>query len=119
MKLTIYADEAFLKVREVKEVPRMKIPYRVGQYVAQIIDKLDFNDPSLDEKALQLVLESKEHVTAVVRATFGLPEEDLDYIDLMELGELAQEIIACVMGKIGELGPGEDPNGQPQAQTMG
>ena len=116
MKLTIYTDETFTDVREVKECERIKIPYRVGQYVVKLIPALDLND---DQKVLNQVLESEEYITAIIRATFGLKEEDLDYIDIMELTDTAKQIIAFVLNKMAELGVGvgDDPNPETPATT--
>lgn len=112
MKLNIYTDETFTEVREVREVERMRIPYRVGQHVVKIIQTVDLKD---DQAVLHKVLESEEQVTAVVRATFGLTDEDLAGVDMMELADLAREIIGFVVNKMAELGVGAEdssPNGQ-------
>ena len=117
MKLKIYTDETFTEVREVKECERIKIPYRVGQYIVKLIPALDLEN---DQKVFSQVLESEEHITAIVRATFGLKEEDLDYIDVMDLADAAKQIIAFVASKMAELGvslPGADPNPQTPATT--
>lgn len=110
MKLKIYTDETLCTVREEREVPRMKIPYRTADAVLDLVAGLDFEH--MDEyKVLSLLLQNKHHLTAVVRATFALSEEDLGCIDIMELGDLAREIIRYVMEKMAELGLGEtDPN---------
>lgn len=117
MKLTIYTDESLTEVREVREVPRMKIPYRTADTVLDMLADLDME--KMNEMAvLGMVLKNKQHLTTVVRATFGLSEEDLAYIDIMDLGDLAREIVGYVVGKMAELGVGEsDPNVQGQAQT--
>lgn len=115
MELKIYTDETFTVVREVRTAERMRIPYRVGQYVVNVISSLDLND---DQEVLHKVLDSEEQITAVVRATFGLTDEDLDHVDIMELTDLAKEIIAFVVNKMAELGVGKedtDPNGQTPA----
>lgn len=117
MKLNIYTDETLTEVREVREVARLKIPYRVGQYAINMIQNLDVTD---DEKILRTVLGSEEQITAVVRATFGLTEDDLACIDVMELPETAKEIIAFVVNKLADLGVslGEDsPNAKAPATT--
>lgn len=110
MKLKIYTDESLVTLREEREVPRMRIPYRTADAVLDMLADIDFHN--VDEyKIINLVLKNKKHLTAVVRATFGLSEEDLACIDLMELGDLAKEIVAFVMEKMAELGVGEpDPN---------
>lgn len=115
MKLKIYTDESLTQVREEREVPRMKIPYRTADAVLDMLGDLDFEN--LDEyKVLNLVLKNKNHLTTIVRATFALSEDDLACIDLLELSDLAREIIRFVVEKMAELGLGEsDPNAQAPA----
>lgn len=119
MKLKIYTDEKLITVREEREVPRMKIPYRTADAVLDMLADLDMEN--MNEMAvLGMVLQNKKHITAIVQATFALPDEDLGCIDLMELGDLAKEIIAFVFEKMAELGVdvgGTDPNPQAQAQA--
>jgi len=117
MKLKIYTDESLTQVREEREVPRMKVPYRTADAVLDMLSDLDFEN--LDEyKVLKMVLKNKKHLTTVVRATFGLSEDELACIDLLELGDLAREIIRFVVEKMAELGVGEsDPNAQEPATT--
>lgn len=103
MKLTIYADEKMIDVREVREVPRMKIPYRTAAAVVNMLEDLDL-EKMTDTAILGMVLKNEKHLTAVVCATFGLAEEDLAYIDVVELGDLAREIVAYVIKKMADLG---------------
>lgn len=105
MKLTIYTDDTYTNVREVRERDKMKIPYRVAQHVIKSLDGLDLND---DKAVLAKLLESEEQITAVVRATFGLTDADLDYVDLLELSELAGQIVDFVLSKINDLGAGDN-----------
>lgn len=108
MKLTIYKDELFSEVREVREVPRMKIPYRTAEVVAELLADIDLSD---EMEIVRTVLRNVKQITAVVQATFSVPDEDLTHIDVMELGELAKDIIQYVVGKMAELGvEGGDPN---------
>lgn len=110
MKLKIYTDESLIEVREEREVPRMKVPYRTADAVLDLLADLDFE--TMDEyKILSMVLKNKQHLTTVVRATFGLTEDDLACIDLLDLTDLAKEIVRFVLDKVAELGVGEsDPN---------
>lgn len=117
MKLTIYTDESLTEVREVRDVPRMKIPYRTADTVLDMLADLDLENMN-EYAVLGMVLRNKQHLTTVVRATFGLAEEDLAYIDLLELGDLAKEIVRYVLDKMAELGVGETgPNAQGLAQA--
>lgn len=115
MKLKIYTDESLSQVREEREVPRMKIPYRTADAVLDMLSDLDLEN--LDEyKVLNMVLKNKNHLTTIVRATFGLSEDDLACIDLLELSDLAKEIMRFVVEKMAELGVGgTDPNAQTPA----
>lgn len=116
MKLKIYTDESLTQVREEREVPRMKIPYRTADAVLDMLADLDLENMN-EYAVLGMVLKNKQHLTAVVRATFGLAEEDLAYIDIVDLGDLAREIIQYVVKKLAELGVGEaGPNAQRLAQ---
>lgn len=119
MKLNIYTDETFQDVAEVKECARMKIPYRTGQHVINLLSSLDMAD---NQAVLGAVLKSEEHLTSIVCATFGLSEEDLPYVDTMELYDLAKEIADFVVKKLADLGlafgpAGNDPNAK-QPATM-
>lgn len=115
MKLKIYTDESLAQVREEREVPRMKIPYRTADAVLEMLGDLDFDN--LDEyKVLKLMLKNKNHLNTIVRATFGLSEDDLACVDVMDLGDLARDIISYVVEKMAALGFGEsDPNAQAPA----
>lgn len=117
MKLTIYTDPSFREVREVREVPRLRVPYRVGQHIVKLIQNLNLDD---NQQILRTALGSEEALTAVVCATFGLADEDLDCVDAMELADTAKEIVAYVVNKMADLGVsfGDDsPNAETPATT--
>ena len=101
MELKIYTDDTFTEVREIKKCDKIKIPYRVAQHVVKLITGMDLKD---NDKILHAILDSEEQVTAVVRATFGLRDEDLEFVDFMALGEVAKEIISYVVQKMADMG---------------
>lgn len=117
MKLTIYTDESMSAVREVREVARMKIPYRTGQHVINMLENLDLENMS-GEAVLGMVLKNEYHLTRVVRATFGLAEEDLECVDVVELGDLAREIVSYVVQKMADLGISLGGDSDPNAQEL-
>lgn len=120
MKLTIFTDGSMREVREVREVPRMKIPYRTAQHVINMLENLNLDSMS-NEAVLGMVLKNEHHLTRVVCATFGLAEEDLECVDVVELGDLAREIVAYVIQKMSDLGISlggdSDPNAQEPVQA--
>lgn len=107
MRITIYQDDTYTEIRETRECDRIKIPYRVGQYVINTMSKLDYKD---ETKIVGAVLDSEEQITKIVKATFGLTDEDLETVDMMELGDVAKDIINFVLAKISEMGVSIDPN---------
>ncbi len=107
MRITIYQDDTYTEIRETRECDRIKIPYRVGQYVINTMSKLDYKD---ETKVVGAVLDSEEQITKIVKATFGLTDEDLETVDMMELGDVAKDIINFVLAKISEMGVGIDEN---------
>ena len=114
MKLTIYTDESMITEREVREVPRMKIPYRTAAAVVNMLENLDLESMS-NEAILGMVLKNEKHLTAVVRATFGLAEEDLTCVDVVELADLARDIAAFVVQKMADLGISMNGEAAPNA----
>ena len=117
LRLTIYKDEYMTEVQEIRQVEAMKIPYRTADAVLDLLADIDFSN--VDEyKVINLVLKNKKHITTVVRATFGLSEDELGRINIMDLYGLAKEIVQYVLGQMATLGGGEsDPNGQTLAQA--
>ena len=116
MKLTIYTDESMAEVREVREVPRMKIPYRTSEAVTDMLADVDLEKMN-NTALLGMLIINRHHITAVVRATFGLTEGDLNCVDTMELLDVGKEIVKWVLDEIAKLdgnknAEGGDPNGQ-------
>ena len=111
LKLNIYADEYLTTVQETRTVQAMKIPYRTADAVLDMLADMDF--ANVDEyKIINVVLKNKHHVTTIVRATFGLSEDELGRINIMELYDLAKEIVQYVLGQMATLDGDSDPNGQ-------
>ena len=111
MKLNIYTNDTFTEVKETRECDKIKIPYRVGQYVVNVLANTNLDD---DMEVIKKALDSEQQITKIVRATFGLKEEELDNIDIVELTETAQQIVDFVLEKMAEMGlkfgEGENPN---------
>ena len=109
MKLNIYTDDTFTEVKETRECDKIKIPYRVGQYVVNVLANTNLDD---DMEIIKKALESEEQITKIVRATFGLKEDELEFVNVLEIAETAQQISAFVLEKMAEMGLkfGEDSN---------
>lgn len=111
LELKIYTDEFLTEVQEIRKVDGLRVPYRTADAVMDMLAELDFQN--IDEyKVINLVLKNKQHITTVVRATFGLTEDELTRVDIMEMYGLAKEAVRYVMGQIATMGGDTDPNGQ-------
>ena len=107
MKLRIYNDEFLGTVQEERVVDELKIPYRTADAVLDALSDIDLE--KVDEyKILSVALKNKHHITTIVRATFGLSEEELGRVNILEMGALAKEIIRYVMGQVAQLNQGEN-----------
>lgn len=111
LELKIYKDEYLTEVQEIRKVEGTKIPYRTADAVTDMLAELDFENVN-EYKVVNLVLKNKHHITTVVRATFGLSEDELARVDIMEMYGLAKQIVQYVMGQMATLGGDSDPNGQ-------
>lgn len=109
LELKIYKDEYLAEVQEVRKVDGMRIPYRTADAVTDMLAELDFANVD-GYKVLELLLKNKRHITTVVRATFGLTEDELARVDIMDMYSLAKEAVQYVMGQMAELGGESDPN---------
>jgi hypothetical protein len=111
LELKIYKDEFLTEVQETRKVEGMKIPYRTADAVTDMLADLDLDKMS-EMAVFGMVLKNKHHITTVVRATFGLSDDELARVDIMEMYGLAKQIVQYVMGQMATLGGDSDPNGQ-------
>jgi len=110
LRINIYTDETYSEVKETREAARIKIPYKVAKDVLQIVQGLDLAD---DRAIFQQLLKSEEYITRIVKATFGLTEDDLEYIETGELYDTGKEIVQFVIDKMAAMGitmGDNDPN---------
>lgn len=99
-KLPIYTDETFRTVKETRECDELTIPFRVGEYFMDLLAALDFNN---DIEVLLAAAKSKDQIKKIIRASFGLTEDDLEFVKLNDLKAVAQPIVKFIYDKIAEL----------------
>lgn len=112
MKLTlkIYEDETLNNVKRVAEADRLKIPYRVSIYLIQCLDEVNFDD---EMELLKFVTGNVEKLDKIVKATFGVSENELDCVDGGELMTMLKELYAWLMEKVKGLNGDESKNSEP------
>lgn len=111
LELKIYKDEYLTEVQETRKVDGLRIPYRTADAVLDMLAEMDFEHVN-EYKVINLVLKNKHHITTVVRATFGLTEDELARVNIMDMYGIAKDIVHYVMGQMEALGGESDPNGQ-------
>lgn len=109
LTLNIYTDEELKEVKRTAEAERVKIPYRTA---INLISMLEGVDGDNEKDLLQLVSKSIDKLDKVVKATFGVSENELDCVDAGELGAVAVELYKWAIDKLKGLKGGESKNSQ-------
>lgn len=107
LTLNVYTNEEFSQVKRVCEADRIRIPYRVGMYVAQTLDQVD--DLTDEQQILKVITSSTDQITKVIKATFKVSEAELDCVDLGEMYGVAMELYKYAIEKFSSL-KGDSPN---------
>lgn len=82
LKLTIYEDDTLQKVKRTVEADRLKIPYRVSIFLLQSIENETVNT---DNELIAFVTNNLDKLEKVVKATFGVTDEELGCVDTTEM----------------------------------
>ena len=104
LTLNIYTDETLTEIKRVAEADGLKIPYRVGIYIAQSLETLDIKN---NNDLLHFISGSMDKVDKIIKATFGVTDTELEYVDIAELGAVAMELYKWGLDKIKGLNGGE------------
>lgn len=108
LKLNVYKDDNFTEVKKTYEKDSLRIPYKVAMHVAKMLDQVsDFTD---EKQVLKIIASSGEYLTKIIKATFGVSESELEYVDILEMYDVAMEIYQYVLGKFKSLTGGQGPN---------
>lgn len=102
LKLNLYKDDSFTEIERTVEVDKIKIPYRTAVLIIGSLDQLKDGD---EESILNFITHHTELMDKIVKATFGVGENDLDKIDIMELVTLIRELFTWAKGKMHEIAP--------------
>lgn len=102
-KLTVYTDDTLKEVARIAEADELKIPYRVAMYIGQHLDKLNLKDT---DSIYDFVMKNLDKVDRIIKATFGVTDDELEFVDIMELGKIAVELYKWGAGKMKGLNEG-------------
>ncbi len=108
LKLNVYTDDTLTEIERTIEADRLKIPYRVAMYIGQSLDNIRLDN---DNDLFQFVIGSLDKLDKIIKATFGVTETELEYIDAAELGMVATELYHWGVSKMDELKGNNPKNG--------
>lgn len=104
LSLNVYTDETLQKIRETKTVDSLKIPYRAAML---IIGSLKGTDLKNEEDLFNMFINCADELDPVIKATFGLTDNDLLCIDIVELIDVGRELYKWGIDKVNSLTKGE------------
>ena len=104
LKLNVYTDETLMKIKETKSVDRLKIPYRAAML---IIGSLKGADLKNNEDLFELFINCADELDPVIKATFGLTDDDLLCVDAIEVIDVGRALYQWGIDKIKGLSNGE------------
>lgn len=107
LRLNIYTDDTLTELKRVAEADGLKIPYRVGIYIAQSLETLDIQN---NNDLLHFVSGNMDKVDKIIKATFGITETELECVDIADLGAVAVELFKWGLAKIQSLNNGGEKN---------
>lgn len=100
LKLTIYTDDTLAVVKKTVEANKLKIPYRVAMYIGQSLDTINLKS---EDDIFKFIVNSLDKVDKIILATFGLTNEELECIDVSELGAVGVELYKWGIEKLNSL----------------
>lgn len=100
LQLTVYTNDTLVDVKRVVEADRLKIPYRVTGYLMKSMENLSLDDK---EGLFNFITGNTEALDKIIKATFGVTDNELDCIDTAELVSVGMEIYQWGIEKIKNL----------------
>ncbi len=114
LSLTIYANEEFTEVKRIVETDELKIPYKVTKYIAEVLQNVNTADT---DALYNIVINSMDKVEKIIKATFGVSNTELEYIDTMEIVDMAMKLIKWAKSKFTMLNGASSKNAVAVAQN--
>ena len=105
LTLNIDQDESLTEVKRVVEADSLKIPYRVAMYLIQSLDNINLDS---QDDLLKFITGNIDKMDKIIKATFGVTENELDCIDAGELINTLKELYKWGVEKINTLKNGNN-----------
>ena len=98
--LNIYTDDSLVEIAKTVEADKLRIPYRVITYVSQSLESVDIEN---EVDIFNFIVSNVDKLDKIIKATFKITDSELEYIDVMELKDVAIEIYKWALDKINGL----------------
>ena len=98
--LNIYTDESFREIERTEKADQLRIPYRVVMYIAQSLDGIDLKN---ENDLFNFAIKNVDKIDRIIKATFGVSDEELERVDVMELGKTAVELYKWFTKQVNSL----------------
>lgn len=105
LQLTVYTNDTLVDVKRVVEADRLKIPYRVTGYLMASMENLSLDDK---EGLFNFITGNTDQLDKIIKATFGVTDNELDCIDTAELIGVGMEIYSWGIEKIKNMKQGNN-----------
>ena len=105
LKIVVYTDDTLSVVKRVVEADRLKIPYRVTGYLMKSMENLSLDDK---EGLFNFITGNTEVLDKIIKATFGVTDNELECIDTTELVSVGMEIYSWGIEKIKNMKQGNN-----------
>lgn len=103
LHLTVYTDDSLSEIKREVEADELKIPYRVAGYLMRSMENLSLED---EERLFNFVAGNTEVLDKIIKATFGVTENELECINATELVTVGKDIYLWVVDKIKNMKQG-------------
>ena len=97
LSLKIYTDETLTTVEKVASVDQLKIPYRAAMLIIGSMKNANLNN---QDDLFTVFLDCVDELEPIIKATFGITDDELNRINVTELGAVAMELYKWGIDKV-------------------
>ena len=100
LTLKIYTDETLTEVERVVNVDKLKIPYRAAMLIIGSLKNIDIKN---NYDLFGALINCIDEIDPIIKATFGISDNELERVDVTELGAVGMELYKWAIGKVQNL----------------
>lgn len=105
LTLNIYTDESLSTVEKAVSVDQLKIPYRAAMLIIGSLKNANLNN---QDDLFNVLLDCIDEIDPIIKATFGITEDELARVNVTELGAVAMELYQWGIDKVKNMKGGSN-----------